>query len=342
MPPFGNSCMPPFGRCDWTRTKWCRREATNARLRIDTHGWRRLTSHVDVQGGAAGAPGGAVDARMLETCHEGREEAHGKGKHAQELEHGGDRASKQRRCAMAAAMDCENGVVVRPKHRRGPRENKSNHPRPQVLTDEIRCRCSSLGVQEIVLHDPMGQLKEHKDTLMEIVLEQAESLDPIIGCVRCRCCCPSRNGAKTKPVHLGGRNYEEEIFELPTGITRVELQLHIICETDSYLSLLEAASLPMCKVEQLARNGSGEGAGRTWNATLTAQELDQELRGLQSHLPDPQVIMVLGEDMSLAGYPPWNIQVSEIYCLGPATHVSRKHIARVVQSYFRTMQRFGK
>lgn len=330
--------MPPLGpmRSDPDE------EATIARLRIDTHGWRRLTSHVDVQGGAAGAPGGAVDARMLETCHEGGEEVHGKGKHAQELEHRGDRASKQRRCAMAIALHCENGAVVRPKRRRGPHENKTNHPRLQLLTDEIRCRCSSLGVQEIVLHDPMGQLKEHKDALMEYVLEQAESIDPIIGCVRCKCSCPNKNGAKTKPIHLGGRNYEEDVFELPTGITRAALELHIICEKDSFRPLLEAASLPACKVGQLARSGLGEGAGRTWNATLTAQELDRELRGLQSHLPDPQVVMVLGEDMSLAGYPPWNIQVSEIYCLGPATHVSRKHIARVMQRYFCTMQRFGK
>ena len=45
---FVNAPPPPCGRCDRTWTKRCRREATNARLRIDTHGWRRLTSHVDV------------------------------------------------------------------------------------------------------------------------------------------------------------------------------------------------------------------------------------------------------------------------------------------------------
>lgn len=297
---------------------------------------------MDVQGGAADAEGGALDARVLETSYETQEKEHRDGEHAQEPDDRGDRPSQQRGCGMAAALHRENDVVVCASDRQRTIGSETRAWRLEKLTWRIRCRCSSLGVQEIVLHDPRGQLKKHMNTFVDHILELAEVIDPIVGCVRCRYSFPAKNGSKAKCILPGGRNYVEDKFELRTGITREALRLHIICEKDSYLSLLEAACLPASELVPLAQNGSGNAAETNGAEMLTARGLDQQLRALGSYLPDPQLVMVLGEDTNLAGYPPWNIQVSEIYCLGPATRISKKHIARVVHLYFSTMQRFGK
>ena len=57
--------------------------------------------------------------------------------------------------------------------------------------------------------------------------------------------------------------------------------------------------------------------------------------------PPSRCTQVTGGALTLAGYPPWAVRVSEIHGIGPLSGVTSSKLAAVLQRYRRTRQRFG-
>lgn len=57
---------------------------------------------------------------------------------------------------------------------------------------------------------------------------------------------------------------------------------------------------------------------------------------------EPDLVLVTGGALTLAGYPPWAVRVSEIYGIGPLAGVTSSKLAAVLARYARTRQRFGR
>ena len=57
---------------------------------------------------------------------------------------------------------------------------------------------------------------------------------------------------------------------------------------------------------------------------------------------NPDLVMVAGPYLSLAGFLPFQVSFSELYSLGPLAGVAQQHVERALARYSRTHQRFGK
>lgn len=56
----------------------------------------------------------------------------------------------------------------------------------------------------------------------------------------------------------------------------------------------------------------------------------------------PDLVMVAGPYLTLAGYPPYHVASAELYHLGPLKQVTMARIAAVIARFQRTSQRFGR
>jgi len=61
----------------------------------------------------------------------------------------------------------------------------------------------------------------------------------------------------------------------------------------------------------------------------------------QDLLLEPQLLLVFGPVLTLAGYPPFHTRVAEIQHMGPLASVRRSHIEAAVASYCQVLQRHG-
>lgn len=53
------------------------------------------------------------------------------------------------------------------------------------------------------------------------------------------------------------------------------------------------------------------------------------------------LVQVIGDCLSIAGYPPWALRTSEMYHIGPLQSISQASIQATLRQYNRTVQRFG-
>ncbi|CAL5218547.1 g236 [Coccomyxa viridis] len=86
---------------------------------------------------------------------------------------------------------------------------------------------------------------------------------------------------------------------------------------------------------------SGEEGG---NATLTPAALNSYLEAIAGPdaVKEPELVLVFGEVLTLAAFPPWLLRFCEIYHVGHLAAFSRAKLHRILWRYCRTSQRFGK
>ena len=66
----------------------------------------------------------------------------------------------------------------------------------------------------------------------------------------------------------------------------------------------------------------------------------QEVAG-PAAVREPELLLVFGKVLTLAGFPPWLVRFSEIYKGGMLREFSSAKMTHILQQYCRTTQRFG-
>ncbi|KAG2422628.1 hypothetical protein HXX76_010409 [Chlamydomonas incerta] len=116
------------------------------------------------------------------------------------------------------------------------------------------------------------------------------------------------------------------------------VRVRVLSAADAYSPVLEAARrggrCAGCD-ELLPLQG---GPYREGLARLRGQL--QQLAGSEVLL-QPELVLVVGPALTLAGYPPFQVAASEILHIGPATQLCQSKVDRALAKYLRTEQRFG-
>ena len=70
--------------------------------------------------------------------------------------------------------------------------------------------------------------------------------------------------------------------------------------------------------------------------------LERWMRERGTFLPPADVAVVFGATFHLQGYPPWQLHAAELFHEESLDRFSRRDLARVIDKYAKTAQRFGK
>lgn len=111
------------------------------------------------------------------------------------------------------------------------------------------------------------------------------------------------------------------------------MQVIALSAADSLQPLVDLASHP----------GPGLASGRGHLApSLSPQDVDAALDLHPWASIRPELALVFGPALTLAGFPPWSGAKMELQHLGPLASVTRRSLDSALQRYCRTDQRFGR
>ncbi len=123
----------------------------------------------------------------------------------------------------------------------------------------------------------------------------------------------------------------------------------LLSAADSHQPLIAAACLDVQKAASRASDSHAlapqmESTPEAESSIRTTAQLAAEIRQAAGHWAALQVdvLLVLGPCCTLAGFPPWALQFTQIYHLGALQRCHQKHVEQAMQAYYSTKQRFGK
>lgn len=111
--------------------------------------------------------------------------------------------------------------------------------------------------------------------------------------------------------------------------------IHVLSAADAHQPLIAAAKL---RSQPAPEHHQGNAAVRT------TEMLSHEIQEAAGHWAALQadVLLVLGPCSTLAGFPPWALQFTQIYHLGLLARCKQVHVQEAMHDFQSTQQRFGK
>jgi dehydrodolichyl diphosphate syntase complex subunit NUS1 len=120
-------------------------------------------------------------------------------------------------------------------------------------------------------------------------------------------------------------------FSPPFGEnTKEHLRLHLISEQDGRDSMVD---LTRTLAEMSQR-------GKLSPRDISTELIDAELS--EGIMAEPDLLLTFGPYLELSGYPPWQIRLTEIFCLQDNERVGYEVFLKALQHYGRAQMRHGK
>ena len=120
-----------------------------------------------------------------------------------------------------------------------------------------------------------------------------------------------------------------------------EPRMHVVLlsAADGEWPLLAAAQLP-----PPAAAAIGGGSSTLAAAVAAPAALRRRLGEVAGPLAEvePDMVMVFGGDMTLAGYPPWAARAAELFAAGPLARASATRLDDALRRFRSTRQRWGR
>jgi hypothetical protein len=113
------------------------------------------------------------------------------------------------------------------------------------------------------------------------------------------------------------------------------VSVHLLSAADSHWPLVAAA-----RKQNPSICGS---SSSSQSSSATAAGLEDQIRRVAGRAAalQPELVLVFGRTLTLAGYPPWSLRFSEVYYLGSLARMTRTRLHATLGHYYRTTQRFG-
>jgi hypothetical protein len=125
--------------------------------------------------------------------------------------------------------------------------------------------------------------------------------------------------------------------------------VRLLSAEDAFLPVMDAVT-QRCSAFAV-QGGSPRATGA---ALATAQPQQQQQQQNNSMLPElaavtgssdiaaePQLLLVFGPVLTLAGYPPYHTRAAEVQHMGPLAKASQTGVANAVAAYCKVLQRHG-
>ena len=113
------------------------------------------------------------------------------------------------------------------------------------------------------------------------------------------------------------------------------LHIRVLSAADAHKPLIAAAQL---RLQPAPEHHQSDAAVRT--TEMLSHEI-QEAAGPWAAL-QADVLLILGPCSTLAGFPPWALQFTQIYHLGLLACCKQAHVQEAMHEFQSTQQRFGK
>ena len=123
----------------------------------------------------------------------------------------------------------------------------------------------------------------------------------------------------------------KEGFPLPAGESQQgHLRLHLISYEDGRDSMVDLTRT-LTEMSQ-----KGKLSPRDISMDLIDAELSEGI------MPEPDLLITFGPHIELSGYPPWQIRLTEIFCLQDNEVVGYQVFLKALRNYAKAQMRHGK
>lgn len=123
----------------------------------------------------------------------------------------------------------------------------------------------------------------------------------------------------------------KEDFSTPPGQGHLgHLKLHLVSSQDGRDSMVD---LTRTLAEMSQR-------GKLSPRDISMELIDAELS--EGILPEPDLLITFGPHVVLSGYPPWQIRLTEIFCLQDNETVGYQVFLKALKNYGKAQMRLGK
>jgi dehydrodolichyl diphosphate syntase complex subunit NUS1 len=192
------------------------------------------------------------------------------------------------------------------------------------VVGDLVCVCATLGIREVSVYDPEGRAHEAAHAAF---LPSSQGGKDNAECTR-----------TLKSCHVTIRHQGSEPVILGAVGSKHRLDLNFLSLDDGRPALVHAAQLPRGRVHH------PENA-----VTSTGDKFDWQHR-LRRHLlathavcaTEPELLIKVGSTLTVGGFPPWLLRVSELQHVADFKCLSAVSLRRSLGLYARTEQRFGR
>jgi dehydrodolichyl diphosphate syntase complex subunit NUS1 len=124
--------------------------------------------------------------------------------------------------------------------------------------------------------------------------------------------------------------HKEGLSSPENGTKEGHLKLHLISEEDGRESMVD---LTRTLADMSQR-------GKLSPRDISLELIDAELS--EGILPEPDLLILFGPHVELAGYPPWQIRLTEIFCLRDNQSFGYQVFLKALRNYSKAQFRRGK
>ncbi|KAL7267422.1 hypothetical protein RUND412_009994 [Rhizina undulata] len=181
---------------------------------------------------------------------------------------------------------------------------------------EIACWCASAGIPKLSVYERTGILKSYISTAHRAMTQR---LHAYFGKSRPRL----RVHAPHSPAFVNGGLDE-------AGDAQVDLEVVFISEEDGRESLVDLAKT-LCDMAQRGKISCDD---------VSIELIDAEVK--ENVMDEPDLLILFSPNVSLKGYPPWQVRLTEIFHVQDNESVGYQVFLRALHKFAKTEMRFGR
>jgi dehydrodolichyl diphosphate syntase complex subunit NUS1 len=193
---------------------------------------------------------------------------------------------------------------------------------PRVVGDLV-CACAALGIQEVTVYDPEG--RTHAAARIALLSGFEEVGSSSEGALN-RCHVTLRH-QYAKPVSVGAVD------------SKRRLDLNCLSLEDGWPALVRAAIEATQQLsEEIEEAATSTGDPFDGQHRLRRNIMERE----EVCASEPELLIKVGPTLTVAGFPPWLLRISEIQHVPDLSSLTELNLRRVLDHYAHTEQRNGK
>lgn len=196
------------------------------------------------------------------------------------------------------------------------------------------CWCLAIGIRQISLYDPLDRLKSNQGKLLQQIRLNHHRLFP-------------HEPLQAGQIHWKGNHIQDlketnslKVSKNDNGVNGNGKNGHVSSE-DTHISLLSPIDGKI-DIVKAARHLAQEVRNRTVKPSEIDEAKVSENLASNRDMPDPDMLILCGRVWSTLGFLPWQIRLTEIHRIDTHRSITFEDYFKVLQSFSKCQQRFGK
>ena len=191
----------------------------------------------------------------------------------------------------------------------------------ETLMDEVgelAAWCTSAGIPLLSVYEKSGVLKNYMPALKELLEQKLGSyFGPKPTCPSLRVFAPNHTGTSRSPSPNPGVQAETDALAQKTD--RPHLNLLLLSASDGRDTLVDLTRT-LTEMSQSRKLAPKDITAELIDAEISATtSLPSSSNASATPTAEPDLLIVFGPSVKLQGYPPWQVRLTEIFCVGDSS-----------------------